>query len=97
MDTWDWDMSHEQMMQLLDEAEARLRQKDSTTPSRSTSFKIPKVQASTPDDPYTTVEDGIVRVSSSKMADPAARVAAMGGARKVEDPLLVKKRAKEVC
>jgi hypothetical protein len=91
------DLSEEQMDALLEAAEARLRQNDSAPRSSGTSYKIPKLQSSGSDTPYVTTEGHVARVDRSKMVDAKTQSAANAGVRKVEDPLVVKRRAEEVC
>ncbi|KAF2231898.1 nucleolus protein required for cell viability [Viridothelium virens] len=92
----DEDLADDQIHQLLEEAQTRLRAQRSTALARSgkdLSFKgLPRLDASATEKPYIKNDGGVARIDQSRLLSDNQRNLA-NGIRKIEDPVVMKKRA----
>ncbi|KAL2358086.1 rRNA-processing protein FCF2, partial [Cryomyces antarcticus] len=92
------DLSDDQIQELLKQAEARLRQKaaNTTLTQRDTlsGFRIPRLDPGTLTQPYVQSKGDIARVNSARLLDETDRKLS-NRPRKVEDPVVVKKKIAE--
>ena len=97
----DDDLSEEQIHGLLKEAEARLREKHAANAVAvrdftAADFKLPNLNSGGLVKPQIQTAGEIARLNPEAVVVSQDRVLAKHG-RKVEDPVMVKKRAAEVC
>ncbi|TKA57858.1 hypothetical protein B0A49_08604, partial [Cryomyces minteri] len=92
------DLSDDQIQELLKQAESRLRQKAANTAltQRDTlsGFRIPRLDPGTLTQPYVQSNGDIARVNSARLLDETDRKLS-NRPRKVEDPVVVKKKIAE--
>lgn len=97
----DEDLSDEQIEQLLQQAEARLRGEtlsDSLVPSiRSFLAQGPKLQTTSLPAPPVQKKGSITRANPGILVDETQRKAFSHGVRKVEDPVTVREEKFKVC
>ncbi len=92
------ELTDEEIKALLDRAEQRLRQKAEGTSAKildSESFKLPQLQCGRLPHPTVRVKGQIAHADTSKLVSESAKKLA-DGVRKVEDPVIIKRRAIEV-
>jgi hypothetical protein len=97
----DDDMTDEQIEQLLAAAAARLQEKSKKgsqlvkTPEEQR-LTFPKLDTGNLEKPYVSMNGEIATLDASRLLQDRHRKLA-NGARKVEDPVVAKKAAQEVC
>jgi len=89
------DLSEEQIEQLLQQAEARLRAESSVVPFSETSDRLPRLDTSALVKPYVNTKGDVARADSSRLIDEKTRKLAEG-VRMVEDPVVMKRKLLEV-
>ena len=96
-DDTDEELSNEQIRELLNEAERRMRAKQAASPPTAPDapFKLPKLQPGHVADSYLKTENGVRKLDPSKLISENDRVLAHG-IKKIEDPVQVKKQKAEV-
>ena len=95
----DEDLSEEQIEQLLKQAEDRLRQKALSKDVNISGYTLPrsaKLNVSALPKPYVQITGDIARADSRRLPDEKQRKLANGGVRRVEDPLILKRKTFEV-
>jgi hypothetical protein len=97
-DDTDEELSDEQVRELLNEAERRMRAKQAASSPIATDapFKLPKLKPGHVADSYLKTEGGVRQLDTSKLINQKERVLAYG-IKKIEDPVQVKKQKAEVC
>jgi hypothetical protein len=97
-DDTDEELSDEQVRELLNEAERRMRAKQAASPPTTTDapYKLPKLKPGHVADSYLKTEGGVRQLDTSKLINQKERVLAYG-IKKIEDPVQVKKQKAEVC
>lgn len=94
------DLSDEQIEQLLQQAETRLRQQVARKADSGRYVPVipraGKLDVSALPKPYVQTNGEIAQADTHRLLDEKHRRLADGGIRKVEDPVLVKKKALEV-
>lgn len=97
-------MSDEQIAQLLRQAEDRLRLQLAAKKAAPLSdlssglLTLPKLDSSSLPQPYAQVSESYIStLDTARLVDETDRHAANSGIRKVEDPVMLKQRALEVC
>jgi len=97
-DDTDEELSDEQIRELLNEAERRMRAKQVASPpvAPDAPFKLPKLKPGHVADSYLKTEGGRRRLDPTKVVDEQHRALALG-IKKIEDPLVVRKQKAEVC
>jgi hypothetical protein len=97
-DDIDEELSDEQVRELLNEAERRMRATQAASPPITTDapFKLPKLKPGHVADSYLKTEGGVRQLDTSKLINQKERVLAYG-IKKIEDPVQVKKQKSEVC
>lgn len=91
----DEELTDEQVRQLLNEAEKRLREKASSHPTAEKPFTLPKLKPTQLPDTYLTTKGSITRLDQSKLVPEKDRALA-NGVKKIEDPVVAKRQRKEV-
>ena len=93
------ELTDDQIDELLQRAEARLRSKaavKTTTELEPSTFKLPKLNCANLPQAPVQISKSVARANISSLL-PKDIQQAEGRARKVEDPVTVKKRITEVC
>ncbi|KAF2253837.1 Fcf2-domain-containing protein [Trematosphaeria pertusa] len=90
----DEELTDEQVRQLLNEAEKRLREKASSHPTAEKPFTLPKLKPTQLPDTYLTTKGSITRLDQSKLVPEKDRALA-NGVKKIEDPVVAKRQRKE--
>ncbi|KAF2866609.1 Fcf2 pre-rRNA processing-domain-containing protein [Massariosphaeria phaeospora] len=93
-DDTDEELSDEQVRELLNDVERRMRAKAEPHAAPDAPFKLPKLQPGHIADAYLKTEGAITRVDTSKLINKRDEVLA-SGIKKIEDPLQVKKQKLE--
>ncbi|KAJ9661698.1 dTDP-fucopyranose mutase [Coniosporium apollinis] len=89
------DLSEEQIQELLNQAETRLRERAvSKSRPQKVATSLPKLNTGTLETPYVRVEKDIARVDGSRLLDPNLR-ALSNQVRKVEEPVRQKQKQAE--
>lgn len=91
-DDTDEDMSDEQVRELLNDAERRLRAEQASKPTSDVPFRLPKLNAGPVADTYLR-PDG--RIDPTKLVSKKDQALA-NGIKKIEDPIQIKKQKLEV-
>lgn len=95
-DDTDEELNDEQIRELLNEAALRMRTKAPSTLVTDAPFKLPKLRPGHIADTYETTEGNITRLDQSKLIDKEQHALA-NRIKKIDDPLQVQKKQKEVC
>jgi len=89
------DLSEEQIEQLLQQAEARLRAGSLVVSFNRTSDLLPHLDTSALVKPYVNIKGDVARADTGRLIDEKTRKLAVG-IRKVEDPVFTKRKLLEV-
>lgn len=92
------EMSDEQMEELLAQATARLRERESSKAlqAQPQKYTFPKLDAGNLDKSYITSTGDVAEADRARLLEDKQRQS-HGGIRKVEDPVVARKIALEVC